>query len=118
MLSNFTFSIMLGQMTNTLPHFHYLTLSRITFNTKVKVKLLSCVRLFATPWTVTYQAPLSMGFSRQESWSGLPFPSPGDPPDLGIEPESPALQADALPWEPSGKIKDSLKNNNSDSLKK
>ena len=61
------------------------------------------VRLFATPWTVAYQAPLSMGFSRQECWSGLPFPSPGDLPDPGIEPGSPALQADALPSEPPGK---------------
>ena len=69
----------------------------------MKVKLLSPVCLFATPWTVAYQALLSMGFSRQESWSGLPFPSPGDLPDPGIEPGSPALQADALPWEPSGK---------------
>ena len=68
-----------------------------------KVKLLSRVRLFATPWTVAYQAPLSMGFSRQECWSGLPFPSPGDLPDPGIEPGSPALQADALPSEPPGK---------------
>ena len=56
---------------------------------KVKVKLLGPVRLFATPWTVAYQP--TMGFSRQEYWSGLPFPSPGDLPDPGIEPESPAL---------------------------
>ena len=53
--------------------------------------LLSRVRPFATPWTVAYQAPLSMGFSRQEYWSGLPFPSPGDLPDPGIKPGSPAL---------------------------
>ena len=66
----------------------------------VKVKSLSRVRLFATPWTVAYQAPPSMGFSRQECWSGLPFPSPGDLPDPGIKPESPVLQADALPSEP------------------
>ena len=59
---------------------------------KVKVKSLSHVLLFATPWTVAYQASLSMGFSRQEYWTGLPFPSPGDLPDPGIEPESPALQ--------------------------
>ena len=61
---------------------------------KVKVKSLSRVRLFATPWTVAHQAPLSMGFSRQEYWSGLPFPSPGDLPDPGIEHRSPILQAD------------------------
>ena len=55
-----------------------------------------------TPWTVAYQAPRSMGFSRQEYWSGLPFPSPGDLPDSGIEPGSPTLQADALTSEPPG----------------
>ena len=68
----------------------------------MKAKLLSCVRLFATAWTVAHQAPLSMEFSRQEYWSGLPFPSPGDLLDPGIEPGSPALQADALPSEPPG----------------
>ena len=67
---------------------------------KVKVKSLSRVRLFATPWTVAYQAPPPVGFSRQEYWSGLPFPSPGDLPNPGIKPGSPALQADALPSEP------------------
>ena len=51
------------------------------------------------PWTIACQAPLSMGFSRQEYWSGLPFPSPGDLPDPGIEARSPALQADNLPTE-------------------
>ena len=70
---------------------------------KVKVTSLSPVRLFATPWTVAHQAPPSMGFSRQEYWSGLPFPSPGDLPDPGIEPRSPAFQADALTSEPPGK---------------
>ena len=64
---------------------------------------LSRVRLFAIPWTVVYQASLSMGFSRQVYWSGLPFPSLGDPPDPGIEPRSPALQADSLPSEQPGK---------------
>ena len=59
--------------------------------------------LFATPWTVSCQAPLSLGFFRQEYWSRLPFPYPGDLPDSGIEPGSPALQADALPSEPPGK---------------
>ena len=58
----------------------------------------SCPTL-ATPWTIAHQAPLSMGFSRQEYWSGLPFPSPGDLPNPGIEPKSPALQADSLPTE-------------------
>ena len=66
------------------------------------VKLLSHVRLFATSWTVAYQVPPSMGFSRQEYWSGLSFPSPGDLPNPGTEPRSPALQADPLPSEPPG----------------
>ena len=65
-----------------------------------KVKSLSHVQLFATPWTVDYQAPPSMEFPRQEYWSGLPFPSPGDLSDPGIKPRSPTLQADALPSEP------------------
>ena len=55
------------------------------------------------PWTVAHQAPPSMGFSRQEYWSGLPFPSPGDLPDPGIEPRSPTFQADALTSVPPGK---------------
>ena len=58
----------------------------------------SCLTL-AIPWTVACQAPLSMGFSRQEYWNGLPFPSPGDLPNPGIEPRSSALQADDLPAE-------------------
>ena len=81
-----------------------LILWRAPESPKVKVSLLvaqSC--LFATPWTAAHQAPLSMGFSRQGCWSGSPFPSPGDFPDPGIQPESPALQADSLPSEPSGK---------------
>ena len=56
-----------------------------------------------TPWTVAHQAPLFMGFSRQKYWSGLPFPSPGDLPNAGIEPGSPALEADALTSEPPGR---------------
>ena len=68
------------------------------------MKSLSRVRLFATPWTVAYQASPSMGFSSQEYWSGLPFPSPGDLPNPGIEPGSPTLEADALTSEPPGKI--------------
>ena len=69
----------------------------------VKVTSLSHVRLFVITWTVAYQAPPSMGFSRQEYWHGLPFPSPGDLPVPGIEPRSPALQTDALLSEPPGK---------------
>ena len=60
------------------------------------MKLLGRVQLFATPGTIAYQAPLSMKFSRQEYWNGLPFPSPGDLPYPGIEPGSPTLQADCL----------------------
>ena len=66
------------------------------------MKSLSPVRLFATPWTVAHQAPPSMEFSRQEYWSGLPFPSPGDLPNPGIKLESPASQADTLPSGPPG----------------
>ena len=70
---------------------------------KVKVKSFSHVRLFVTPWTVAHQALPFMGFSRQEYWSGLLFPSLGDLPNPGIEPRSPASQADTLPFEPPGK---------------
>ena len=66
-------------------------------------KSLSRVRLFVTPLTVAYQAPLSMGFSRQEYWSGLPFPSPGDLPDSEIEPTSPVLAGRFFTAEPLGK---------------
>ena len=68
-----------------------------------EVKLLSRVQLFATPWTVAYQAPPSLGFFKQEYCSGLPFPFPGDRPNPVIEPGSPVLQADALLSEPPGK---------------
>ena len=63
--------------------------------------------IFATTWTLFHKAPLSMGFPRQEYWSGLPFPSPGDLPKPGIELGSPELQADSLPTEPPGKPIDS-----------
>ena len=86
-------------LTDSLPLSHL----RLGWNERKKVKSLSHVRFFVTPWTVTCQAPLSMGFSRQEYWSGLPFPPPEDLPNPGIEPGSPALQADALPSEPPGK---------------
>ena len=68
----------------------------------------SCLILEA-PWTVALQAPLSLGFPRQEYWSGLQFPSPGDLPDLGIEPGSPELQVDSLLVEPPGKPQDFCK---------
>ena len=77
----------------------------------VKVKLLSRVQLFVISWTVAHQAPLSIGFSRQEHWSGLPFPSPGDLTDPGIEPMFPALQADSLPSVPPGKSNIYLRDN-------
>ena len=70
---------------------------------ETKVKLVRRVRLFAAPWTVAYQALPSMGFSSQEYWSGLPFASPQDLPNSGLEPGSHALHADALPSEPPGK---------------
>ena len=68
----------------------------------IKVKSLRCVQLFVTLWTIAYQASPSMGFSGQEYWSGLPFPSPGDFPDLGIKPTSPALQVGSLPLSHQG----------------
>ena len=76
---------------------------------KVKVKSLSRVRLFATPWTVGHQAPLSTGFPRQEYWSGLPFPPPGDLPDPGIKPSSPELVGRFFTTEPAGKTTNSTK---------
>ena len=69
----------------------------------IHAQSLSRVRVFGTPWTVTHQAPLSIGFPRQEYWSGLPFPSQGDFPHPGIEPRSPALQAASLLPETPGK---------------
>ena len=65
--------------------------------------MLNHIQLFATPWTLAHQAPLSMGFSRQEYWSGLPFPVPGDLHDTGIEPVSPELAVYSLSTEPPGK---------------
>ena len=82
--------------------FHGILQARILQWVKVKVKSPSHVQLFVTPWTVACQAPPSLGFSRQEYWSGLPCPSPVDLLDPGIEPESPTLQADSLPSEPPG----------------
>ena len=72
-----------------LRNWNYHTLL-VGLQVNVKLKFLSRFRLFATPWTVVYQALLSMGYSRQEYWNGLPFPSPGDLPNPGTEPGSPA----------------------------
>ena len=66
--------------------------------------MLSCVQLFVTPWTVAQLGPLSVEFSRQEHWSGLPFPSPGDLPDPGIKPGSSAFQVDSLSSELPGEV--------------
>ena len=68
-----------------------------------RIMLVSHAQLFATLWTVALQAPLTMGFARQEYWSELPFPSAGDLPSTGIKPGSPVLQADCLPIEPPGR---------------
>ena len=71
----------------------------VLHNLNIKSQLLSCVQLFVTPWTVACQVTLSMEFSRQEFWNGLPFPSPRDLIHPGIETKYPALQADSLPSE-------------------
>ena len=80
----------------------------LSFISIKEVKSLSRVQLFATSWTVAYQASPSVGFSRQEYWSALPFPSPGDLPDPGIEPGSATLEADALTSESPGKPQEAL----------
>ena len=97
------FLTFLYKTSNPLELFVPLTYKTLFFFKWSEVKLLSRVWLLVTPWTVAHQASPSMGFSRQEYWSGLPFPSPGDLPNPGIEPRSPALQADALTSEPPGK---------------
>ena len=83
--------------------------------------MLSCfssVLLFATLWSVAHQAPLPMGFSRQEYWSGLPYPPPGDLPNPGTEPRSSALQADSLPLSHNGDSFSNMKHSGGDSLLK
>ena len=90
-------------------HKHPVDVTELKHWDEKKVKSLSCVWLFVTSWTVARQAALSVGFSRQEYWSGLPFPPTGDLPDPGIKPRFPALQADSLPCEPAGKRKESTK---------
>ena len=91
-----------GGPTTSLEYFPDLN-SHIICKRESESEVAQSVWIFVIPWTVVYQASLSMGFSRQEYWSGLPFPSPGDLPDPGIKPRSPALQADTLPPGPSGK---------------
>ena len=83
-----------GQLLYTVPPAKY----------QINYSCVSCSMVCdsAMPWTIACRVPLSTEFSRQEYWSGLPFPSPGDLPDSGIEPRSPALQADSLPSEPLG----------------
>ena len=88
------------------PHLPLITEVRVI--RRLNVCVLSRVQLFATPWTVAQQAPLSMEFSRQEYWSGLTRPPSRDLPNPGIEPRSPTLQADSLPSEPPGKPKKHL----------
>ena len=98
----------LKQLSRRAQYIHYLggnhgILSLPALNSsESESEVLSCVQLFAAPWAVAHQAPPSMEFSRQEYWSGLPFPSPRDLPHPGIEPRPPALWADALPSEPPG----------------
>ena len=86
-------------------HFYYIydTYKFLSYIWCAHVQLLSHVQLFVTPWTVVYQAPLSLGFPRQEYWSELPFPSPGALPNPGIEPTSPALTGRFFTTEPPGK---------------
>ena len=95
------------------------TISRLK-NESISHSVMSC--LFVTPRTIAHQAPLSMGFSRQEYWSGLPFPPPGDLPNPGIEPRSLALQTDSLPSKSWGKklpnTKDFTKNMRTNTISK
>ena len=86
-------------------HVHVCSAASVMSSSLQLYGLFSCfshVQLFATLWTAAHQAPLSMGFSRQECWTGLPCPPPGDLPNPGIEPMSPALQADSLPLSHQG----------------
>ena len=91
----------LKPVTPTLQYFQCSSLDKPLWHAQHQYS--SYIQRRVTPWTVACQAPLSVGFSRQGDWSGLPFPSAGDLPDPGIEPESPALQADSLPSESAHK---------------
>ena len=89
-------TLMLGKTEGRRQRMRWLDGITDSVDVKVTVKSLHHVWLFATPWTVVCQSPPSMGFPRQEYWSGLPFPSPGDLPNPGIKPGSPTLQVDSL----------------------
>ena len=110
-LSIIQYTLSISNVLFPLPQNCRLVLTANSANIKLKghregivvVRSLSHVQLFVTPWTVARQAPLSMGISKQEYWSGLPFSSPGDLPDPGIEPRFPALQVDSFPHELPGK---------------
>ena len=93
----------IGPKSPSLWHLLHLQADSLPLATWKSESEVSRVRLSATPWTVARQALLSMGFSRSEYWSGLPFPSPGDLPNPGIESRSPTLQVDSLPAVPEGK---------------
>ena len=98
----FLFSFPWNSLFYSLP-FSLCVSSSINWVSCACVLFLSCVWLFATPWTVAQQAPLSMGFPRQEYWSGFPFPSPGDLPHTGMEPESPTVAGGFFTTEPPGR---------------
>ena len=103
-LANSRWALIVWQALHTSVHFTLTNNnSQTSYKVKAKVKSLSRVWLFASPWTVAYQAPPSTGFSRQGYWSGLSFPSPGDLPDPGIEPRTPTLPGNSLPTWPPGK---------------
>ena len=97
-----TFLSLLAIFWNPVCSWVYLFLCPLLFASlsSMQACMLSCVWLFVTPWTLAQQAPLSMGFFRQEYWGGLPFPPPGDLPHQGIECTSPELQADSFPLAP------------------
>ena len=102
-----TFNTCIGDFTLLSEHLFYLSWIRVTPELALVKWVSEVTQLCPTlcdPWTVAHQAPPSMGFSRQEYWSALPFPSPGDLPHPGIEPRSPTLQADALTSAPPGKL--------------
>ena len=92
------------QATQGISVFYALIRIQVSPGNSGNVKLLSCVQLFATPWTVAYQAPPSMEFSKQQYWTGLLFPSPGDLPDPGTKPTSPTLAGEFLPLSQQGNL--------------